>query len=300
MPELDESTLDSIPLTDERVIDFVIDGYIKLAPDFPPGTDEAVCQEIERAGQLGGIPDLQDDPLGLRFIKHVPTLKQVFSNPTVHGAITSLLGRNYFIFHRMIHSLTPNSGGRGWHRDDVNYRHYQVRRLMILYYPQKVTPEMGPTYILPGTHLRHCSTDYLQTYGNIRGQIPLIGEAGMVYIAHYDIWHSASCNKSARTRHLVKYYVDRSEEPISPNWTHNPERAIFVAMNRMQYERNGGSGSCSELFKERNLRWQMWSYLLGKKEVVEWSNWDKLRSNRLRVPVLGEFDYQGYPGMQMY
>ena len=47
---------------------------------------------------------------------------------------------------------------------------------MFLYYPQDVTADMGPTYVVPGTHLYNTPSDMMQNYGNIRGQVPLIHE----------------------------------------------------------------------------------------------------------------------------
>lgn len=285
----------TVLLTDDQVIDFVIKGYVMVQPDLPAEVHERVCREFD---QNGIIPvDLQNDPVGLSIFKKSPTLEVVFGHPVVHGATLSLLGPDYFIFGRYCHALKPGSGGVGWHQDDVNVRHYQVRRLMFLYYPQDVAPDMGPTYVVPGTHLLNCPTDRMQTYGNIRNQVALTVKAGTVVITHYDIWHSASHNRSQKTRYMIKYYVDRAHEPAGPNWPHNPDYAIPLAMNRMHHEATITRNH--DLYKERHLRWRIYSYLLGKNEPVVWPGWKGLHSSSRPLSEVSPEEIQGYIGAPM-
>ncbi len=281
-----------IPLTDDEVIDFIIRGYLIVQPDIPAAVHKQVCREFD---QNGGVSvDLQNDPLGLELLEKAPTLDKVFNHPVVHGAAFSLLGPDYFVFHRYCHAVRPGDGRVGWHQDDVNVRHYQLRRLMFLYYPQDVTADMGPTYVVPGTHLYNCCTDRMQTYGNIRGQVALTVKAGSVVITHYDIWHTASPNRSDRRRYMVKYYVDRTHEPIEPNWDHQPDGAIPLAMNRMHNERMAWTRS--DFYKERHLRWRVWSYLLGQKGPVVWEKWKTLHPSSRTLSELQPEEIQGYLG----
>lgn len=282
-------------LTDAQMIDFIIKGYILVRPRVEAALHERVCREFDRNG---GIPvDLQNDPLGLKLLDKSPSLREVFSDPVIHGTTLSLLGEKYFVFGRYCHANGPGVGGVLWHQDDVNVRHYQIRRLMFLYYPQDVTLEMGPTWVVPGTHLMNTPTDLMQNYGNIRGQVPLTVPAGTVAITHYDLWHSASKNTSDKMRYLIKYYVDRRHEPTGPTWKHDARTGIPLAMQRMHHERTAWTSS--DYYVERHLRWQMWSHMLGLKGPAVWPEWGELHpsSRPLKDVPIGEI--QGYVGAPM-
>ncbi|MDA0836863.1 MAG: phytanoyl-CoA dioxygenase family protein [Planctomycetota bacterium] len=278
--------------TDDQVIDFVIQGYLLIEPDIPIEIHERVCSEFDGNGTIN--VDLQHDPLGLSIFEKSPSLKVVFDDPRIRGASQSLLGPNAFTFGRYCHAIAPGGGGVGWHQDDVNVRHHQLRRLMFLYYPQDVTADMGPTYVVPGTHLLNTPTDRMQTYGNIRGQVPLVVKAGTVAVTHYDIWHTASHNCSDRMRYMVKYYVDRAQEPTGPTWPHNPEYAIPLAMNRMHHEAVLTRGS--DYYKERHLRWKMYSHLLGSEVAVVFEEWKKLHPASRPLANVPLEEIQGYIG----
>ncbi len=282
-------------LTDEQMIDFIIKGYILITPGVNPSVHQRVCTELNKNGTIH--VDLENDPTGLELLDKSPALKEVFDDPAIHGATISLVGENYFIFGRYCHANGPNQGGVYWHQDDVNARHFQVRRLMFLYYPQEVTLDMGPTYVVPGTHLLNTPTDQMQAYGNIRGQLPLTVPAGTVVITHYDIWHSATRNKSQKMRYLVKYYVDRTQEPTGPTWNHNPSTGTPRAMQRMHHTCTAWSPS--DYYKERHLRWRLWSYLLGVKGPAVWEQWTKLHPSPRPLADVSPEDIQGYIGAPM-
>ena len=282
-------------LTDQQMIDFIITGYILVKPGVDPALHERVCREMDKNGV---VPvDLQNDPTGMELLNKAPTLREVFDDPIVEGATQSLVGPDYFIFGRYCHANGPGQGGVFWHQDDVNVRHYQVRRLMFLYYPQEVTLDMGPTFVVPGTHLFNTPTDLMCAYGNIRGQLPLTVPAGTVVITHYDIWHSATRNVSQKMRYLVKYYVDRTHEPTGPTWNHDSATAIPLAMQRMHHECTAWTPS--EYYKERHLRWRVWSYLLGIKGPAVWADWTKLHPSPRPLSGVGMGEIQGYVGAPM-
>ncbi len=45
-----------------------------------------------------------------------------------------------------------------WHQDGASNRDLRLNRLLGLYYPADVTPEMGPTVIVPATQYRNAPT----------------------------------------------------------------------------------------------------------------------------------------------
>ena len=59
----------TLQLTDEEMRDFIINGYVKVKPDFPPSFHEDICQRLdtmfEETGNLGNnllpaIPEIQE------------------------------------------------------------------------------------------------------------------------------------------------------------------------------------------------------------------------------------------------
>ncbi len=254
-----------ILLDDEQVLSFIIRGYILLEPTLRPGLNELVCKQLTENGDVD--VDLQSDPHHQALLRKCPALNEVFAHPLVEGAFVSLLGSPYDNFGRFCHTIGPGGGGSYWHQDDVNVRHHQARRLTIMYYPQDVTADMGPTVIVPGTHFRNLPTDRMQTYGNFKNQVALTVKAGTIAVTHLDLWHSASRNVSQKTRYMIKYYLERLRQPTEPNWRHDPVAGPARMRQRFHHE-NTGECSGSDHYKVRYLRLQMWQDLLGLTRLV--------------------------------
>lgn len=247
-------------LTDDQVISFILNGYILITPDLRVGLNEEVCAQFDK----NGTPniDLEKDPYAEATLDRAPAVREVFDHPTVRGAMVSLIGETFRNFGWFCHATPPGGGGVFWHQDDINIRHHQVRRLTIMYYPQTVTPDMGPTYALPATHFWNTPTDRMANYGNFRHQLALTVPAGTLAFTHYDLWHTASPNTSNKTRYMVKLYSGRTTEPTAPTWNHDASRGDLLARRRFHNE-NPGLASGTELYKERHLRWVAWQHMKG-------------------------------------
>ena len=136
-------------LNDDAMRDFIINGYVVVKPALPPNFHKSVFQQtlalIEKGERLGNN----------LLLSKVPMLQQVFDDPTVHGALTSILGQNYVMNqHRACHYHPPGSQAQDWHKDyplGGNVRYHRTRLAMAFYYPQDVTEDMGPTAIQPAT-----------------------------------------------------------------------------------------------------------------------------------------------------
>ena len=198
-------------LNDEEMRRFIIDGYIKVQPDFPASFHETIFQQVE---------DMFESPgnLGNNLLPLIPEIQQVFSHPAVHGALTSTLGQNYVMHsHRYCHFNQPGSTGQNFHKDsyegDEQIRRHRCRWMMGFYYPQDTTEDMGPTAVLPGTQ-------YYETHESAHSQpeLALCGEAGTVTLVHYDLWHRAMPNQSDKKRHMLKFLFTRLDEPKTPSW----------------------------------------------------------------------------------
>ena len=194
-------------LSDDVMQDFIINGYVVVKPALPPDFHKSVFQQT-----LGIIE--KGENLGNNLLLKVPMLQQVFDDPTVHGALTSILGQNYVMSqHRACHYHPPGSKAQDWHKDyplGGNVRYHRTRLAMAFYYPQDVTEDMGPTAIQP-------ATQYYMTPSEETG-LSLCGEAGTVTIVHYELWHRATENRSDKVRFMLKFLFCRTEEPQQPSW----------------------------------------------------------------------------------
>ncbi len=247
-------------LTDAQMMHFVNHGYHLVELDLPPGLNETIYAACNR---------LESNP-GNGIYDAVPELQEVYSHPKVRGALISLLGEDMRMnAHRHLHTTSARQlHSQNWHQDGTNVRHHQIRTVLAMYYPQDVTPESGPTVVLPGSHFRNAPTDRMATYTNIRGQVFLTVKAGTVAITHYDIWHAASLNRSDKPRHMLKFLFDRQSAPSAPSWNHDPVEGPKIAQQLVSEMVGPPSGYTSDLYKEWQLRREMWDWLMGQGAVV--------------------------------
>ena len=201
----------TLQLTDEQMRDFIINGYIKVKPDFPPSFHENVYEQLNAMFEHTGN-------LGNNVLPLIPEMQEVFDHPVVHGAMQGVLGSDYVMHpHRYCHYNPEGSDGQGFHKDtyegDEQIRRHRCRWTMAFYYPQDVTEDMGPTAVLPGSQ-------YYETGESAHEQpdLSLCGEAGTVTIVHYDLWHRATPNRSDKKRYMVKFLFSRLGEPQAPAW----------------------------------------------------------------------------------
>ncbi len=195
-------------LNDDAIQDFIVNGYIMVKPALPPDFHRSIFQQLSEMMEKEGNP-------GNNLLPKVPDLQKIFDDPTVDGALTSILGPNYAMHqHRHCHYHPPGTKAQSWHKDypiGGNVRYHRVRAAMAFYYPQDVTEEMGPTAIQPGTQ-------YYMTPAKEFAGLSLCGEAGTVTLVHYELWHRATENRSDKTRFMLKFLFCRTEEPTRPSW----------------------------------------------------------------------------------
>ncbi|MCG9129912.1 HEAT repeat domain-containing protein [Candidatus Poribacteria bacterium] len=201
----------ALPLTDEQMREFIINGYITLNTDFPASFHEKIYNHLDDMFEHTGN-------LGNNVLPLIPEIQEVFDHPIIHGAMQGVLGENYIMHpHRYCHFNPQGGGGQNFHKDsyegDEQVRHHKCRWTMAFYYPQDVPQERGPTAVLP-------ASQYYETSESAHEQpdTPLCGEAGTVTIVHYDLWHRATANTSDQKRYMLKFLFSRLEEPSEPNW----------------------------------------------------------------------------------
>ena len=146
--------LSSIPYsTPEKLIqDFASRGLVVLSPEslgIPAAIHERIYQREKQAVGTGEhvTPEL------------IPDVLEVINAPGVVAACNQLVGENWAIV-PFTHNATFTSGGRDqhWHKDDNGpfngrkQRHHQAVQIEMLYYPQAVREDMGPTATVPYSH----------------------------------------------------------------------------------------------------------------------------------------------------
>lgn len=248
-------------LSDDEMASFVIRGYHFVSPSLRMGLND----EIYRA--LGELPSNPGDGV----YEAVPQLADVYESPEVIGALTSLLGPGYSMFpHRHCHRNMPGTPSQLIHQDnlmDLRISEGQERKpdridlVLAMYYPQDVAKNMGPTAILPGTHVLQAMPDRMASQGNFRDQIVADVPAGTVVILHYDIWHAGTANTSEKIRYMIKFLFQRENSPDVPSWRHDPQndegiRTRLESENPMTLQRSLSA-------KQKHLRTRMWNRLAG-------------------------------------
>ena len=215
-----------VMLSAGQIRQFIADGYLVLQPSLPANLHQAICRRLAEA-----IPSA-DNP-GNNVLPLVPEMRHVLEAPEIHGALLSLLGPGYFEHpHRYCHIEGQQS------RDGLDYpaklaanchqdsytplarpRQHHLRYLRLMYYPQDTPQELGPTHVIPGTHLNAGLNDAERAR-----PLPVRGGAGTVSLTHFDLGHAAGVNFSAQRRFMVKFIFIRAAAPQANGWA-GPEWA---------------------------------------------------------------------------
>lgn len=259
-------------LTDDEMAAFVINGYHILKPDVRAGLNQEIYDALDA---------MSTNP-GDGVLEAVPQLNQVWNSPEMVGALTSFLGPDYEMFpHRHCHRNAPGTPSQQIHQDNLNDLRIdggQIRQpdridlVLAMYYPQDVTSNMGPTLILPGTHVLQALPERMASQGNFRDQVIATVDAGSVVILHYDIWHAGTANTSKTVRYMLKFLFQRTTNPSVPSWNH--DTSTDASIRRRLETENPMSMQRGLAAKQRHLRTRMWNRLAGD-QALDLSYHDK-------------------------
>lgn len=217
--------------------DFIQNGYITVEAATLPAQFHVSVADKARVLREADTPGWSSN----NCFPILPELGEVLKEPHVHGALTGLLGAGYAMHpHRHCHQSAPGNSDQGIHQDsyedDVQVRHHKPRWCMAMYYPQDVTPDLGPTAVVPGSHWYNDP----HRVGDQRSSDELFGKgsgtpghwcheteeyhavvpAGSVVIVHYELWHRATklLAEDGRMRFMFKFLFVRMTDPTSPSW----------------------------------------------------------------------------------
>jgi Phytanoyl-CoA dioxygenase (PhyH) len=210
-------------LTCKQIESFVRDGFLVISPE-----DLTCVATQDHAHIFDSCVRLYENSanVGNNILPAIPAVHSIIHDPTVRGALQSLLGSDFMLHpHRHCHESMPGRKGQSWHKDSYfgyrQTRHHLPRWVMAMYYPQDTTLDMGPTGIVPasqyyetnrGDASRHCK-DMPPQWG-LRTRA-MVCKAGSVVLIHYDLWHRGMENKSDQMRFMFKFqFVRISDDTV--------------------------------------------------------------------------------------
>lgn len=219
-------------LSDEQVRQFITDGCLTFQPDVDPDLHSVIDEKLRFAVE-------QEFPVGNNLLSRVPEIWHVLRSPNIRGALTSLLGSNYYVHpHRAIHSSRPvedktvtyaadhnappmgkgSMAGSGWHQDAQSPlsrgRHHTPKYLIAFYFPHDTPELMGPTRYQAGSYL---FSEPHQPTGVV---LPDFVKAGSFVLLHFDMVHAGWPNRTDLARYMIKIVFTRTEHPRTATWHH--------------------------------------------------------------------------------
>ncbi len=187
-------------LTSVQLAHFVSHGALRMDAIVPDDLNEQAIEVFK-----AGIPH---SPYGTPIPEAFPEgtfARRLIELPQVAGAIHSLVGPGPTIDHHAVHIRKPNEGrAQNLHGDAIIDVRLDAFDVQLMYYPQKVTLDMGGTLSVPGSHLRRTNESDTGRYQNLRGQTRLTCPAGTVVFLHHGIWHGGRRNDSDIERFMFK------------------------------------------------------------------------------------------------
>ena len=217
-------------LTDEQVRQFIVDGCIKLNPDVDPTIHTKIDTKIRFSTE-------NEFPAGNNVLSRVPEIWQILRAPNIRGALTSLLGPNYYVHpHRAIHTSRPvedrdvdyspnhnappmgkgSMAGSGWHQDAQSplsrARHHTPKYLIAFYFPHRTPELMGPTRFQAGSYL------FSEPHEPTGVVLPEEVAEGTFMLLHFDTVHAGWPNRTDHARYMIKIVFTRTEYPRIATW----------------------------------------------------------------------------------
>ncbi len=194
-------------LNDAQMREFIVNGFVTVTTELSAEFHDAIYEKTMSVFDKEGNP-------GNNLLPRIPEIQQIFDDPNVRGALMSLIGPDYYMQpHRHPHYNPPGSKGQGLHQDGGKRWSHHTRRLLVFYYPQDTPVELGPTGVVPMSH--YYST---REGAEVSPEQPIVGKAGTVAFANYDLWHRAMPNSSEKRRYMMKFLYARMSEPEEPTW----------------------------------------------------------------------------------
>lgn len=239
-------------LTSKQMAQFVADGYLRF--------DEIVSDDLNRRAYSEMQDKIPRAKAGTPFndIWHDTAIGEVFGLPQVQGIINSLVGPNPIYDHHAAHKVQAHKSlGQHWHADAIidTRQHFDIQ---FFYFVHDTPRKMGGTMILPGSHFRRISNTDIARYQNLKGQLPIVCNAGTIFVVHHGIWHCAQPNQTDTMRFMFKL---RLNPTVRQNKLWNTDDIDDPGIRRILGKNHGWYGNESRI--ETVIRGKFWRFLTG-------------------------------------
>ncbi|SFM05884.1 Phytanoyl-CoA dioxygenase (PhyH) [Paenibacillus sp. 1_12] len=192
-------------LTAKQMAEFAVNGFLRL--------DEIVPQELNEAAYK---EQREFQGNGSTYWNESKVIQDIFNLPQVKGALQSFVGQYPIYDHSFMHIVrAKHLKGQGYHADSVIDTRPFGYDIQAFYFSHDAPDEMGPTLVLPGSHLRKVSNGSIGRYKNIVGQKRMVAKAGTIGFLHHGIWHCAQPNHTDETRYVFKLRLRPGQEQRS-------------------------------------------------------------------------------------
>ncbi len=226
----DHWTFDCEPtMTDSEVLAFCRDGCLLLRGVVPDEINRRACDWLD--GTIPAEPSFVPDGMTQAEMdrirgSHEPTtifledwfIEHVLLNDQVAGIMRSLLGPavGLPILASMHRVECPGEAG-GWHQDADCVFGPELHFVEVFYFPQDTPAELGPTEILPRSHLAR-----FDGAEKPEGGVLSAGPAGTIGIHHQSILHRRAPSVASGSRRMLKYNYWRTSPPRR-DWRADPD-----------------------------------------------------------------------------
>ncbi len=235
-------TFDCDPiLTDSEVLEFCRQGYLILPGVVPDEINRRTCDYLE--GKIAAAPCYMPPGMSAADLErirasHEPStilleswfIEQVLLNAKLAGVMRSLMGPRVGLpVLASHHGVDCPVEAQGWHQDADHIFGPELNFLEVFYFPQDTPPELGPTELVPGTHLGPH-----QRAPEEKGVLS-DGPAGTLGIHHQSILHRRGASSATGKRHMLKYNYWRTSPPRR-DWRVEPDFDLHTSYYGGHYE----------------------------------------------------------------
>lgn len=284
---------------EQMVRDFVTRGLIVLAPDslgIPISTHEEIYEkELVAFRAKERIT-----------ATNIPDIIKVTNAPGVRAACELLIGKNYAIV-PFTHNtpFTSGSHDQHWHKDDNGpynmrkQRHHHAIQLEMLYYPQDVKADMGPTATVP--YSQYWTFNHEENHDNFAGADHLDFDFqldGMERIAisgpHSKYSFEDIVNQTTDHDVRMREAVLNLKWPLCQTYEVGPLKAGSVVLysHNLLHRRNHRTDDWRTWDENPRFMWRFWLYRTTEPDLDERSC-----SVTLNIPLRDELTRQEIDGV---
>lgn len=228
-------TFDCTPtFNDREVLEFCKTGFLLLegiidedtntkTRAFLAGEIEPSPTRIPQGLTLADLASMAISPHPSSIIFEEWFMAGMLLNKRLIGVIRSLLGANVGLPVRVAnHRVECPDKALSWHHDSGHVYGPEVNYVEVFYFPQDTPVELGPTEVIPGSHIRRAMVQ-----PDERG-LTCAGQAGTVGVHMTSIQHRRPASTAIGTRHMVKFLYWRTSAP-SRDWLVDPDFDFHTA-----------------------------------------------------------------------